>query len=192
MAVEIIEDARLEGAAHAAAEIALMDHALSDMHDVLDGIIRDIHRQTLAQFASEGAALGDPWSPLAPSTVAEKTREGAPFPDWPLVRTGQMMDSATSSDGPFSVGETMEHEAWLSLDWERDGYNIPLLHQLGVPWRMVTARRHRADGTTHMVSYMWHLPARPFWEATDALADDGADRIIAHVLGVDVLGDLAF
>lgn len=187
MPVELVAESHLEGGARASAEIELMEHALADMHDVLKDIVADIHRQTLAQFASEGAALGDPWTPLDPSTIAEKERSGAPFPDWPLVDTGKMMDSATSSDGPYSVGDTMEHEAWLSLDWERDGYNIPLLHQVGVPWRLVTARRHRADGTTHLVSYMWHLPSRPFWQATDALADEGADRIVAHVLGTQFL-----
>lgn len=175
-------DTHLYGATRAIASLDMMDHALDDMHGVLEGIVSDIHRQTLTQFASEGAALGDPWTPLDPSTVAEKEHEGAPFPDWPLVRTGEMMDSATSSSGPYSVGDTLEHEAWLSLDWERDGWNIPLLQQMGVPWRSVTARRHRADGTVHLVTYMWHLPSRPFWEATDRLADEGADRIVAHVM----------
>jgi ligand-binding SRPBCC domain-containing protein len=66
---------------------------------------------------------------------------------------------------------------------DRDGWNIPALQQLGVPWRIVNRRAY----TTHSgervaaTSYWWHLPARPFWKATDELADEGANRIVAWV-----------
>lgn len=171
----------LIGYTEAHARLKWMEHALADLHGPLEEIVDDIHRQTVAQFASEGAALGDPWAPLDPSTVEDKTRSGDMFPTWPLVATGAMMDSATSNDGPYSVGDTYEQEAWLGLDFERDGYNIPLLQQLGVPRRQVTAHRHHKDGSPYTVTYWWHLPSRPFWEATDALADEGADQIIARV-----------
>jgi len=181
---ELIDiDTHLIGYTAAKTRIHWMEHALDDMHGVLEGIVGDVHRQTLEQFVSEGAALGDPWEPLDPSTVQDKTLAGAAFPDWPLVDTGEMMDSATTSDGPYSVGDTLEHEAWLSLDMDRDGWNIPALQQLGVPWRIVNRRAY----TTHSgervaaTSYWWHLPARPFWKATDELADEGANRIVAWV-----------
>lgn len=175
-------DTHIVGLADAKAQLHWMEHALEHMHEPLEGIVDDIHRQTLAQFASEGGLLGDPWAPLDPSTVQDKTRQGDLFPGWPLVATGEMMDSASSSTGPFSVGETLEHEAWLSLDWERDGWNIPLLQQLGVEPRQVTQHRHHKDGTPYTVTYWWHLPSRPFWKATDQLADEGADQISRWVM----------
>ena len=174
-------ETHLVGWAPAEARLLAIEHALEDMREPLEQIEGDIHRQTLAQFVSEGGALGDPWAPLDPSTVRDKTAAGDLFPGWPLVATGKMMDSATSSTGPYSGGETLEHQAWMTLNWERDGWNIPALHQLGVPWREVTQHRHRKDGSTYTVSYLWHLPSRPFWEATDELADRGADRIADHV-----------
>lgn len=162
-----------------------LEAALADMHGPLEEIVEDFHRQTLAQFVSEGAVLGDPWDALEESTVAEKASTGALFPEWPLVDTGRMMESATSNEGPYSVGEIGDEQATLSLDWERDGYNIPLLHQLGVPRRMVHRRAYVTHTGKHVAatSYMWHLPSRPFWGVTDALADEGIDHIAAHLWG---------
>lgn len=183
-AVEIATvDTHVFGLTRAEMVLAGIEHRLEHMHEPLESIVDDIHRQTLAAFASEGAAIGSPWDALDPETVSDKTRAGFPFPDWPLVATGAMMDSATSNVGPFSVGETYEHEAWLSLDWERDGWNIPLLQQLGVPRRRVTQHRHHRDGSQYTVTYWWALPSRPFWKATDTLADEGADRIAEWVMG---------
>jgi hypothetical protein len=169
----------------ALARLQWAEHALHDMHEPIEEIVTDIHRQTLAQFMSEGAALGDPWAELDPSTVRQKALAGDLFPQWPLVATGAMMDSATSSNGPFSITDVAEQEAVLSLDWERDGWNIPLLHQLGVPWRIVHRRAYttRSGEQVPATSYWWHLPARPFWEATDELADEGIDHIAAWILG---------
>ncbi len=182
--VELIDiDTHLFGLADAKAQVHWSEHALEHMHEPLEGIVDDIHRQTLQQFLSDGGLLGDPWDALDPSTVAEKATHGYLFPAWPLIATGKMMDSATSSSGPYSVGDILEHEAALSLDWERDGWNIPLLHQLGVPRRLVTQHRHRKDGTGYTVTYWWHLPSRPFWEATDRLGDEGLDRIADWILG---------
>lgn len=177
-------DTHVIGLADAKAQLHWMEHALDDMNSVLEDIVADIHRQTLAQFVSEGSALGDPWDQLDPTTVADKTRSEDAFPEWPLVATGAMMDSATSQTGPFSVGDVLEHQAWLGLDWDRDGWNIPLLHQLGVPETLVRRRAYTRHDGTHVAatSYLWHLPARPFWKATDALADEGADHIARWVM----------
>jgi hypothetical protein len=161
-----------------------LEAALADMHGVLEDIIGDFHRQTLAQFASDGGVLGEPWEPLEPGTVAEKAASGSLFPEWPLVDTGKMMASATG-DGPYSVTDIADQAAALSLDWERDGYNIPLLHQLGVPERLVHRRAYvtRTGKRIRATSYMWHLPSRPFWGFTEALADEGIDRIADHLWG---------
>lgn len=173
------------GFAEAEATLARVEHRLTDMHDPVEEIVADIHRQTLAQFVSEGAALGTPWDRLDPSTIQEKALAGDAFPMWPLVATGAMMDSATSSDGPFSVTDIAEHEAVLSLDWMRDGWNIPMLHQLGVPRELVHRRAYvtRDGEQVPATSYWWHLPSRPFWKATDELADEGIDHIADWILG---------
>lgn len=184
--VELVEvDTHVYGLAEVKAQLHWTEHALEHMHEPLDDIVDDIHRQTLAQFLSEGAALGEQWTPLDPSTIAQKAAGGDAFPAWPLVASGAMMDSASSDHGPFSVGDVLEHEAWLSLDWERDGYNIPALHQLGVPWRIVNRRAYTTRSGEHVkaTSYWWHLPSRPFWEATDELADEGIDRIADWLWG---------
>lgn len=182
--VEVVEvETHVYGLAGAKAQLRWSEHALDDMRDPIEGIVEDIHRQTLQQFLTEGGALGSPWDELDPSTIAEKATHGYAFPDWPLVASGAMMDSATSNAGPYSVTDVAEHEAVLTLDWFRGGWNIPLLHQLGVPWRMVTQHRHRKDGSAYTVSYMWHLPSRPFWEATDRLGEEGLDRLADWILG---------
>jgi hypothetical protein len=176
-------DTHLAGWTAAEARLHAMERALENMHDPLEGIVGDVHRHTLEQFASWGDVSGTPWEPLAASTIREKEAHHYPAPGWPLVATGALMASATTSEGPFSEGEVLEQEAWLGVDWEEGGYQIPVLHQEGVPWTEVHRRAYtRADGVeVGATSYMWHLPARPIFTVTDELADKGAARIAAHV-----------
>jgi hypothetical protein len=157
--------------------------ALEHMHEPLQEIVSDVREHTLEQFETRGAISGDEWEHLAASTIASKEREHYPAPEWPLVASGELMASATTDAGEYSEGETLDSEAWLGVDWERDGYQIGVLHQQGVPWTEVHRRAYtRADGT-HVAgaSYMWHLPSRPIFTVTDELADKGAERIVAHV-----------
>lgn len=167
----------------ARARIREIEAALANMHEPVDEIVKDIHRQTLAQFVSEGAALGDPWEPLEPGTVKDKAAGGALFAEWPLVDTGALMDSASSTTGPFSVSDILDHSATLELDFERDGWNIAALQQLGVEPRMVHRRAYVTHEGTHVraTSYEWHLPARPYWEATEALGEEGLEHIAVHI-----------
>lgn len=174
-------DTHLFGLAEAHATLRAMEYRLDHMHEPLEEIVSDIHRQTLAAFVSHGAALGEPWEALDPSTVAEKTGR-YPFPDWPLVASGQLMISATG-DGDYSLTDIGQHTAELALDFDRDGWNIAALQQTGVPRREVTQNRHHEDGSGYTVSFMWHLPARPYWKATDHLAEEGADHIVDFVMG---------
>lgn len=183
--VEIIDvESHLFGAAHAEATLAGMEYRLEHMRPALTGIVREVERHTLEQFESRGSVSGDPWAPLEQGTIREKRREGSLTPDWPLVRTGALLESATSPAGPFSRQEVLESEAALGVDWDRDGWQIPVLHQEGVPWREVHRKSYtRADGThVAATSYMWHLPARPIFTVTDELADRGADRIVRYVM----------
>lgn len=182
MAVEfemVDVDSHFVGRTEAKARLDAMSAALANMHEPLAGIIRAMERHTVAQFESRGGASGDLWEALEPSTIREKM--GHPDPEWPLVASGALMESATSPIGPYSEGATLNSEAWIGVDWQRDGWQIAALHQEGVPWREVTQHRHHKDGSAYQVSYMWHLPSRPIYTITDELVDDGADRIIAHI-----------
>lgn len=52
-----------------------------------------IARHNRKQFSTKGAWFGDPWRPLAPSTIIQKRRRG--FRAAPLVRTGAMKAGVT-------------------------------------------------------------------------------------------------
>lgn len=172
-------DSHWVGRTEAQARLDAMSAALENMHEPLAGIMRDMERHTLDQFETRGGASGDLWEALEPSTIREKM--GYPDPSWPLVRTGELLESATSPVGAFSEGATLDSQAWMGVDWERDGWQIAALHQEGVPWREVTQHRHRKDGSVYEVTYLWHLPARPIFMITEELVSEGADRIVAHV-----------
>ena len=184
VAFEMVDiDTHWVGAAEADRTIDAMIDALGNMHDVVEGIRDDMYRHTLAQFESRGGVSGSVWDALDPSTVAEKQAAGSLTPDWPLVRTGELLESATSPIGEYSGTEVLRSEAWIDVDWQRDGWQIPVLHQEGVPERLVHRRAYtRSDGVkVSGATYLWHLPARPIFTITDELVDKGADRIIAHV-----------
>jgi hypothetical protein len=71
------------------------------------------------QFATEGAAGGAPWAPLAPSTIAEKARHGGGTSI--LVDTGQMRRAASRPSRiatPSSLTLTIEDRA---IGFAQDG-----------------------------------------------------------------------
>jgi hypothetical protein len=181
--VEFIDiDSQLVGADRARARLDAIEAALADMHGPISQVIDDLHHQTDLQFSSLGVAAATPWDPLDPSTVADKTRMGYPTPDWPLVATGELRESALG-DGPYDYGVTTEQEAIFGLDMPRNGYNIAALQQFGVPWREVHRRAYVTHDGRHVkaASYMWHLPSRPMIVSTEALAEEGLDRIATHL-----------
>lgn len=175
-------DTALIGRDRAVATLFGIDAALHDMRGPLRGVINDLHRQSDAQFASLGSAAGTPWEPLDPTTVSGKMRMGYPAPGWPLIATGELRESAVGH-GPYNYGETSTMSATFGLEMDRDGWNIAALQQFGVPWRRVHRRAYVTRLGHHIkaTSYMWHLPSRPMIVSTSALADDGMDRIVAHI-----------
>jgi hypothetical protein len=179
--VDIIDiDSHLTGATSARAQLDAIEAALADMHDPLEQIIDDLQHQSDLQFSTLGGAAGTPWDPLDPTTVSNKMKMGYPLPGWPLVATGTLRGSA-AGEGPYRYGDVGEQEATFGLDMSRNGYNIAALQQYGVPWREVTQHRHSSRGHEYTVHYQWHLPARPMIVSTEALADQGARHILAHI-----------
>lgn len=88
------------------------------------------------------------WPTLKAETIAEKERRGYPEPASPLFATGDLRKSATSPTGPWSGRIVSPHQALVWLDWQRDGWQIPVLLSEG-------------DDKG--------LPPRPIFDATDEL-----------------------
>ena len=84
-------------------------------------------RNISRNFTTRGAFLGSPWKPLAPSTIAEKVRQG--LPTTPLVRTRKMRESFVGR--PMSVerytrktliyGSNLERSVWQQYGTHRNG-----------------------------------------------------------------------
>ncbi|MBC8092166.1 MAG: hypothetical protein H7Y15_09565 [Pseudonocardia sp.] len=106
--------------------------------------------RNFAQFLSRGAEYRTPWTPLAPSTVAQKRRLG--FPRDPLVRTARLVHSITLR--PLAVERIgpREFEAGTDVAYAR-------FHQGGT----------RAG-----------LPARPLFSAAEIKASNAVTYALAN------------
>lgn len=173
-------DAHWVGRDEAQQRLHTMEAALADMRGPLREIVSEMYAHTKEWMDSWGDGTYDP---LSPSTIADKMRLHYDDPARPLFATGELLESASTPAGPFSAHDVYEHEAWIGVDWERDGWNIPALHQEGVPWRVVHRRSYVTRAGKHVgaATYLWHLPARPIFTIDDELVSFGGDEIVAHV-----------
>lgn len=109
-----------------------------------------IYEDTQHRFDTE--ADGE-WPPLSESTVAKKASQGYGEPARALYATGDLYESATSPHGPFSqrilVRNATEQQIIMLVDWDSDGWQIPVLLSEGDE----------------------RLPARPIWPPADQMAD---------------------
>lgn len=153
--------------------------AFEDMQPATDAILDAFHNHTAAWMGSEGDGTYDP---LSPSTVRNKAAAGYPAPERPLFATGTLYASAIGK-GPWTVEDTTRSQAFEALDWMRDGWNIPALHQEGVPWRMVHRRAYVTRTGKHMpaADYMWHLPARPIFTIDELFVQRSEQTIVDHI-----------
>ena len=73
--------------------------SLADNSEALAAVADDLRRMIAEQFATEGAAAGTPWAPLAPSTLrkSRRTRSGI------LNLTGALLGSLTDPGAPGHV-----------------------------------------------------------------------------------------
>lgn len=98
-------------------------------------------RTAAQQFATEGARLGTPWSPLKPPYLRWKIRHG--FSPAILIRTGAMRDSYTSR--PMSVEEYGRSSAEFGSDDPKAHF-----HQFGtrnMPARPILTKTPEMEGT---------------------------------------------
>jgi phage gpG-like protein len=92
-------------ASEAQVKFAILAGRFEDYRPVLRGRIRrTLNEMENLQFSTEGSAFGNPWPPLAPSTIAAKERLG--FGNRPmLVRRGILRGSLAgrNSDSIYKV-----------------------------------------------------------------------------------------
>ncbi len=93
-------------ASEAQVKFAILAGRFEDYRPVLKGsVLKTLRRAEDLHFSTEGDIFGDPWPPLAPSTLEAKERLG--FGNRPiLVRTGALRSSLTSSRGESIVRAT--------------------------------------------------------------------------------------
>lgn len=95
---------------------------LADHHPAFEAMAVVVYEHERQWFDSSG---GD-WAELAPSTQASKRRRGYP-PDKPLIAAGTLQDSASSPTGEWSVQLITGDFMQLGIDWEKDGWQIPVI-----------------------------------------------------------------
>ncbi len=169
--VEIVHD----GWPGIAMKLGALEHSLADMHTSLEAAVELVYEHEREWFDTWGRTPGidsysvspqgstspiqQQWKPLAPSTIAQKTRRGNPQPSRPLYATGELMRSATSPSGEHSRLYIGSNQAVIGINWEQDGHQIPVLLD---------------EGTEHMA-------ARPIFTADDALVEKITSVIELHV-----------
>lgn len=145
---------------------------LTDLRPEMDAAVSIVRENTQSWYDSDGAGT---WAPLAQSTIDRKTSTGYPDPERILYAEGNLYESVVSDAGPYSSKVTSSHEAIITVDWEENGYQIPVVLSEG------TNSAGRGNTTV--------IPARPIWPE-DGSIDDTAIRaeIGALLIGtLDVL-----
>lgn len=116
-----------------------------------------IAREVRKQFTTKGAHFGTPWKPLAPSTIAEKKRQG--WPRQPLVRTGAMKREFTGS--PLDIERYQGNVATFGASSDIAGYQ-----------HFGTKRNGRT-----------HIPARVILKMTPQMRRDIKNILERHING---------
>jgi hypothetical protein len=98
---------------------------------------------------------GGTWPQLAESTVQRKASQGYSDPERPLFAEGNLYESATSPNGPYSFKMMAGMQSVvLGVDWSRGRWQIPVVHFYG------TTDAGRDHNTV--------IPARPIWPSHDS------------------------
>jgi hypothetical protein len=131
--------------------------SITKAHRRLERATEIVYEYTRQRFDLEG--MGE-WPQLAEATVMRKISEGFANPERILYAEGNLYESMTSANGPYSFRVIDDTRAIIGVDWENGGWQIPLLLHEG-----------SSDG---------RLPARPMWPTGVALEE--MKRDIGHVL----------
>lgn len=78
-----------------------LDARARDLTPVWPEVVRVFQGVVAKAFASEGASTGADWPELAPSTNADRMRQGFPPAHPILQRTGKLMRALTVGEGAF-------------------------------------------------------------------------------------------
>lgn len=89
---------RIVGVKEMRAKLIKLDESLRDEEELWDRIAEIMVEVEQTLFATEGATASPPWPPLQESTIAKKMRQGLPFPEMPMIATGALMESLTTSE----------------------------------------------------------------------------------------------
>jgi hypothetical protein len=136
------------------AQVEMIASQLTDFRLPLTTAAAYVREQTRQRFEARG--FGE-WPPLAESTVARKKSKGAPDPPRQLYEFGDLYESVSSAHGPYSFTVLEPTFVLIGVDWQRGGWQIPVLLSEGTP----------------------RMPARPIWPPHYQVAV-GVSRIIRN------------
>jgi hypothetical protein len=118
-----------------------------------------IYEETAHRFDTEADGQ---WPPLTESTIAKKESQGYGEPAKPLFAEGNLYESATSPNGPYSlrlhVNSTTEQKIVILVDWANNGWQIPTV---------------LAEGNDPP------LAARPIWPPAEEMRDRVGEILLA-------------
>src|ERR1700729_2375132 len=116
------------GASQMVARLELLAVHAEEISDRLDKASDLIYGETAHRFDTEGDGT---WPPLAESTVTKKESQGYGEPAKPLYAEGNLYESATSPNGPYSArlhtDSAGTQQVVMLVDWENDGWQIPVV-----------------------------------------------------------------
>lgn len=157
--------------------------SLADNSEALAAVADDLRQMIAEQFASEGAAGGTPWAPLAPSTLRHSGRARGGI----LCVTGALRGSLTDPGSPGHV-EQLDEQSLLF------GSDLPyaIYHQTGTgigfgqtdvarPLQSSASSRTRKGRKAPGPGRGHTLPMRPLIVVTDARAESWAEIIRAGI-----------
>jgi hypothetical protein len=117
-----------------------------------------VYQETAHRFDTE--ADGE-WSGLTESTIAKKESQGYGEPAQALYAEGNLYESATSPNGPYSdrlhIDSATAKQVVMLVDWENDGWQIPVVLSEGT----------ETAGVDHNIE----IPIRPIWPPAEQMRE---------------------
>lgn len=142
--------------------VSLIASRLTDFRVPLAEGAKLVREATRQRFESRG--LGE-WPPLAEATVMRKAALNLSDPPRQLFASGDLFESATSANGPYSYTVLEPTFVVIGVDWSEGPWQIPVVLSEGTS----------DAGVQHNV----HIPARPIWPASATMVN-GVSRLIRN------------
>jgi phage gpG-like protein len=170
-----VDSANIDGA------LKTFQAALADNSQALEAVAADLRQQIAEQFATQGAAGGTPWAPLAPSTLLKSHRRLGGI----LYSTGALFDSLTDPEAPGHLEQVSAQELLF-------GSSLPyaMFHQtgtgigLGQLQATVSPRKTGQSGLRGKSSGTGRgraLPMRPLIVVTDVQAESWMEIVRTQI-----------